>query len=89
MRESIAIVLGVCLPASLLAMKFSSFDKMGIEAQAEFTAVMIYETQKALNSEGHADAATRIEDLFTPRPSVLSSRDTRVGRPERSAYSRL
>jgi hypothetical protein len=68
MRASIAIVLGVCLPASLPAMKFSSFDRMGIEAQAEFTAVIIYETQKALRSEGHADAAMRIEDLFTARP---------------------
>jgi len=38
MRRSIAILIGVCLPPSLLAMKFSSFDRMGTEAQAEFTA---------------------------------------------------
>jgi len=73
MRALIAIVLGVCLPASLPAMKFSSFDRMGVEAQAEFTAVMIYETQKALGRDGHADAAMRIEDLFTAPPARFTS----------------
>jgi hypothetical protein len=47
------------------AMKFSQFDKMTIDDQAEFIALMVDATQKALRNEGRSDFAAQIEHLFT------------------------
>jgi hypothetical protein len=59
------MVVTLSLPARLPATTFPKFDKMDIEDQAEFVAVMLDATQKALSDDGQADLAGQIEHLFT------------------------
>ena len=53
------------LPSAAQAAEFRQFDRMNIEAQSEYVAVMIATTQKALKSDGRADFAAKMERLFT------------------------
>ena len=53
------------LPCAAQAAEFRQFDRMNIEAQSEYVAVMIATTQKALKSDGRADFAVKMERLFT------------------------
>jgi len=57
--------MGLCLPAPLMATGFPQFDKMDVYDQAEFIAVLVDATQKAVRDDGKADFAAQIERLFT------------------------
>ncbi len=75
-RFTVTVLLALCLSTSLSAIKFRQFDKMDIHDQAEFIALMVDATQKALRDEGRADFAAQIEHLFT---TVLPGDATPLG----------
>ena len=50
---------------SMFAATFRQFDQMNTEAQAEYVARMLDETEKALIREGNAATAAQIDHLFT------------------------
>ena len=58
-------VVGFALPTSSWAVPYERFDKMGIEAQAEFVAVMVEVTKTVVRREGKSDQWIKIDTLFT------------------------
>jgi hypothetical protein len=69
-------LLGFALPNSSWAVPYARFDKMGIEAQAEFVTVMVEVTKTVVRREGKSDQWIKIDNLFT---TVLEGAEFSVG----------